>query len=411
MAIAGHNTVRVGELLASWDLFEQEPGQPDFASLDYAFALATKHSLRVLLGTGASSPPVWLRKRYPDILIEDRAGVSYPSGAMWGWACINHPAYLREADRYLTQLLERYGDHPQMLGWQIHNEPGYPFVPDEDKAQPGWFDYNPYTIDAFRQWLHKRYRTIDVLNRAWLWVPSNQQFASFAEVDAPRRTPAEWAVPKAWLDWRAFCCANFNSLILRQHQLIKKHFPEAVTMTNMLGAAYDRDGRLGINIWSLPQQCDVIGFDFYPGMQMQAAARTGRPAPQVASPAAWFLDFARSVAKHNDKPLWLPEMESGPLGGWVKGPQYPTSASDIRRWGLMSLGRGVKMLLYQGYRDWPSLPLHWGGLTDWHGQGTERLKGQRAAGGAAYRTWRHAGAGTAGGVPSGSTALPTGDGI
>ncbi len=373
MAAAGHNAIRVGELLASWDLFEQEPGRPDLSSLDSAFALATKHSMKVLLGTGASSPPVWLRSRHPDILIEDRAGISYPPGAMWGWACINHPAYLQEADRYLGQLLDRYGNHPSLLGWQIHNEAGYPFIADEGKLQPGWYDYNAHTINAFRNWLRKQYETIDALNNAWLWVPSNQRFASFDDVDAPRRTPAEWAVPKSWLDWRMFCCDNFNSLIKRQHEQIKKHSPQTVTMTNMYGAAYDRDGRLGINIWTLPKQCDVIGFDCYPGMQMKTAEQTGRPVPQIDSPTAWFLDFARSVAKQNGKELWLPEMESGPLGGWVKGPQYATTASDIRRWGLMGLARGARMILYQGYREWPSLPLHWGALADWHGKGTERL--------------------------------------
>ena len=377
MVAHGHNTVRTGELLASWDLLETVPGQPDLTSLDQAFALASRHGIKILLGTGACSPPRWLLAEYPDLSIVDRDGHSYPPGAMWSWACINHPAYLAASDRYLHQLLERYGAHPQLLGWQIHNEPGYPFIPRDDRLRPEWFDYNPHTVTAFRVWLRQRYASIENLNAAWLWVPTNVRYRDFDEVQPPRRTASEWGIPKAWLDWRCFTYANWNDLIHRQHEIIKNHSPAIVTMTNVLGAAFDTDGRLGTDSWTLPRNCDVIGYDMYPGTHMPTATAVGRPAAPRRNFAAWFLDFAYSTAKHNNKPLWLPEMEAGPLAGWAKGPQYATDAADLRRWGLMSLARGVGMLLYQGYRQWPSLPMNWGGLAGWEGETTARLVATR----------------------------------
>ena len=369
MADSGHTAVRTGELLASWDLMEREPGRPDLSSLERAFELAGRHGLKVLLGTGACSPPVWMLAEHPDLCIVDRDGIAYAPGGMWGWACINHPAYLEESDRFLGQLLERFGGEAQLLGWQVHNEPGYPFVPREDRDAPAWFDYNGHTVRAFRKWLEGRYGTVEALNEAWLWVPSNTAHRSFDEVQAPRHTPREWGSASAWLDWRRFAYDNWGGLVARQAALIKESHPESVTMTNVYGGAYDGSGRLGSDSWTLPRHCDAIGYDMYPGM--------GRPpagdGEARRNQAAFFLDFAASTAGLNGRELWLPEMEAGPLDGWAMGPGHPTSAADITRWGMMALARGARTILYQGYRQWESLALNWGGLAGWRGEPTERL--------------------------------------
>lgn len=376
----GHNCIRTGELLASWDLYEKEPRKPNFYWLDKAFELAGKNGLKILLGTGACNPPGWLAQENPDLPIQDRDGNNYPPGAMWGWACLNHPAYLEETDRYLKQLLERYGQQSALIGWQIHNEPGYPFIPQEDKSHPDWYDYNPWTIKAYRQWLEEKYTKIDHLNGAWLWDPSNIQYNHFEEIDAPRRSATEWAVPVAWLDWRTFTYDNWNRLIYRQHQLIKAATPELPSMTNMMGNGVDVTGRLGVDVWKLPKAVDVMGYDLYPGIREQPGAQVINRKNAFINYTSWFLDMAWSTAKHHQKPLWLPEAESGPLLGWVKGPHYTTTAQDIRRWGLQAIAHGAKMILYQGYREWNVLPLHWGALVDWHGEPTARLDASQQLG-------------------------------
>lgn len=365
MAEHGLTAVRTGELITSWDALERAPGAVDFSLLDRFFELAARHGLRVLLGTGACSPPHWLRREHPDLAVVDRDGQPYPPGAMWSWACINHPAYLAEAERYLGQLLERYGARDELLGWQIHNEPGYPFVPRADRGQPDWYDYNPHAIRAFRAWLKAKYGDVASLNEAWAWIPTGIGFASFDEVDAPRRTPAEWGIPNAWLDWRRFSAANWNAFIRRQHDQIKASRPAIPTMTNVYGAGVDGDGRLGIDCWTLPEQVDAIGYDLYPG------ARPGH-APASRFPS-WFLDFALSTAKRSGRPLVLPELESGPIGGWADGPAHATAPADLQRWALMALARGCRLLLFQGFRAWPRLPLHWGGLLDANGVPTPGL--------------------------------------
>jgi beta-galactosidase GanA len=56
----------------------------------------------------------------------------------------------------------------------------------------------------------------------------------------------------------------------------------------------------------------------------------------------------------------------------VLGPSHATTARDIRRYDLDCIAHGAKMLLYQGYREWDPLPLHWGALVDLNGEPTER---------------------------------------
>jgi beta-galactosidase len=372
MAAAGLTVVRTAELLASWDRIEKEPRQPDFAWLDAFFDLCEKHDLKVLLGTGACNPPIWMRGEYPDLQIVSRDGVPYPTGGMWGWACINHPAYLEESDRYLLQLIARYRDRAALMGWQIHNEPGYPFIPRKGQ-DPDWYDYNPYTVAAFQTWLERKYATIDALNIAWRWDPTHHQYRSFDEIPAPRVLPSEWGVIGAWLDWRAFTVDNWTSLVQRQHEFIKAHDPTRLTTTNLMGEATDTTGRLGVDPWKLAEVVDAIGFDLYPGLKEHGVPERGRE-PAGRHFVSWFLDFGRSTALHAGKAFWLPEMESGPLDGWVKGPRYTTRARDIRRWALEALGHGASMILYQGYREWNCIPIHWGALVDLHGEPTERYE-------------------------------------
>jgi len=370
MAEAGFNTIRTAELLASWDSIERFPRQPEFSWLDRTFELAERYGLKILLGTGACCPPIWMLDEYPDLPVISRDGVPYPTGGTWSWACIDHPGYLKESDRYLRQLIERYAGHPALLGWQIHNEPGYPFIPRQGQPME-WYCYCAHTEQRFREWLQGRYGTVEALNEAWRWDPTHHQYVDWKQVRAPRVTPIEWGVLTAWLDWRTFCTDDWTAFIQRQAEIIRQHDAHHPITTNLYGEATDFSSRLGIDPWKLSRVVDAIGYDLYPGLRKRGAPERRREAFGPAF-VSWFLDFGRSTALHTVKAFWLPEMESGPLDGWVKGPRYTTTALDIKRWYLEALGHGAKMILYQGYREWDCIPIHWGALVDLNGEPTER---------------------------------------
>jgi beta-galactosidase GanA len=361
MAEAGFNAIRTAELLASWDQIEREPRQPDFSWLDRAFELGNRYGLKILLGTGACCPPIWMLDEHPDLPV-----------AGWSWACIDHPAYLAESDRYLHQLLDRYEDHPALLGWQIHNEPGYPFIPKQGHVAE-WFCYCAHTARKFRAWLRTKYGTLDALNIAWRWDPTHHQYRDWDQVKPPRATPVEWGVATAWLDWRTFCTQNWTALVRRQHEIIKARNPGRPTTINLWSEGTDFTGRLAVDPWQLATVVDAIGYDLYPGLKKYGIPERKRE-PGGPAYVSWYLNFGRSTAIHAGKAFWLDETESGPLDGWIKGPKYTTTPLDIKRWYLETIAHGAKLMLYQGYREWNCIPIHWGALVDLHGEPNDRYR-------------------------------------
>jgi beta-galactosidase len=368
MAAAGLTIVRSGELIASWEWIEPRPGQFDWSWLDRLFELSRQYGMRMLVGTGAGSPPVWLAEKYPDVPIVSRDGVQYPTATMWGWACLDHPGYLEEAERYLRTLVARYKDHPALFGWQVHNEIGHPALKREGAGLPVYC-YCQHTAARFRQWLQQRYPDIEALSEAWACTPTRHRYYDWHQVEPPRSLPTEWAPPAAWLDWRNFMYDDIAGFVTWQNDLLKALDPTRPTTTNMVDTLCQEFGVLrGADVWHFPRTTDAIGYDMYPGLH-------GSDNPTYCS---YFLDNAWSSAVHNDVPLWLPEIESGPIGGWSLGPTHATSGLDIKRYDLESLAHGAKVILYQGYREWNSLPLHWGALVDLNGEPTERYDAARA---------------------------------
>jgi beta-galactosidase GanA len=362
MAEAGFNALRTAELIASWEWIEPQKNHFEFGWLDRIFELCAQHGLKVLLGTGAASPPIWLLDEYPDAAILSQDGIPYPTGTMWGWACIHHPGYRAESERYLRVLLARYHEHPALLGWQIHNEPGYPAI----QRVPGateLYCYCEHTAKLFREWLWKKYGDIDGLSAAWASTPTHHRYHDWSQVRPPRTAPLTWGAAGAWLDWRQFIDQSFAELISWQNQVIKESDPLHPTTTNLVHLLEGEMGVLrGIDPWLYPETCDVFGFDLYPVDKFKSE-------PFFTSIQ---LDYARAPALHAGKPFWLPEIESGPIGGWVLGPLHATTPRDIRRYDLDSIAHGAKQLLYQGYREWDPLPLHWGALVDLNGEPTGR---------------------------------------
>jgi beta-galactosidase len=72
MAKAGINVVRIGEF--SWGICEPAEGQYDFLWLRRVMDIMAHHDIKVVLGTPTAAPPIWLAKKYPEILPLDEFG-------------------------------------------------------------------------------------------------------------------------------------------------------------------------------------------------------------------------------------------------------------------------------------------------------------------------------------------------
>ena len=72
MAKAGFNVVRIGDYC--WGICEPEEGKYDFSWLERVMNIMAKHDIKVVLATPTAAPPLWLAKKYPQILPVDEHG-------------------------------------------------------------------------------------------------------------------------------------------------------------------------------------------------------------------------------------------------------------------------------------------------------------------------------------------------
>lgn len=100
--------VRKLRLPVYWDLVEKEPKQYDWSEIDWQLAEAKKRDAEVVLSIGQKVP------RWPECHIPGWVGDDVDT---------RHGAVLR----FMMKAVERYKDHPEVVVWQVENEPFLPF--------------------------------------------------------------------------------------------------------------------------------------------------------------------------------------------------------------------------------------------------------------------------------------------
>lgn len=121
----------------AWAQLEPEEGRYDFAWLDRAVALAAKYDLKVIMCTSTATPPVWMSRKYPEILLKNENGTILDHGARQH-ASFASPLYRELSYKMIEKLAQHYGNDSRIVGWQLDNEPAVQF------------DYNPKAELAFR---------------------------------------------------------------------------------------------------------------------------------------------------------------------------------------------------------------------------------------------------------------------
>ena len=159
----------------AWAQLEPEEGRYDFAWLDRAVALAAKYDLKVIMCTSTATPPVWMSRKYPEILLKNEDGTVLDHGARQH-ASFASPLYRELSYKMIEKLAQHYGNDPRIIGWQLDNEPAVQF------------DYNPKAELAFRDFLRAKYNNdIQSLNNAWGTAFWSEAYSSFDEITLPKR--------------------------------------------------------------------------------------------------------------------------------------------------------------------------------------------------------------------------------
>lgn len=323
MREAGVNLATVG--VFSWALLEPEEGRYDFAWLDAHLDRLHANGVAVDLATPTASPPPWFTLAHPDSMPVTPDGTRLTHGSRDTY-CISAPAYRAAARRIASALAERYGDHPAVALWHVHNE----YVT---------LCWCAHTAAAFRVWLRARYGSLDVLNETWGTAFWSQRYSSWEQVLPPRAT--QWhRNPGHTLDFSRFCSDEVIAAYAEQRDAIRAHSDRPVT-TNMMLPGYQN-----IDLWALGREVDLVAIDFYPSA----------PGLDAAAEAAFTADRARSFA--GGRPWLL--MEQGTSTVYDRDRTLAKEPGEILRHSLSHIARGSDGALFFQWRQSKA------GAEQWH---------------------------------------------
>ena len=185
MREAHMNLIRVGESV--WSRWEPEEGKFDLDWLAPVLDAAHANGIDAVIGLPTYAIPMWMARQYPDIALQSSWGVRRGFGGREEHN-YNHPGFRFFAERICRKIVERYRDHPAVVGWQLHNEPG---VAEND---------SPSAFEGFKNWLRRRYGTVERLNKAWGLVYWSHELSDWNDLWQPESN----AQPQYDLEWRRY---------------------------------------------------------------------------------------------------------------------------------------------------------------------------------------------------------------
>jgi beta-galactosidase len=313
---AGVNLVSLG--IFSWALLEPREGEFDFAWLDRVIELLHEGGVRILLATPTAAPPAWLYAAHPDARVVDRNGTPMGPGGR-GLMAPTAPAYRAAALRITTELAKRYGKHPAVVGWHVHNEYGAPVS----------LDYSVHAQRAFRLWLRERYESLDRLNAAWGTAFWGQHYEDWEHVQVPAAT-ATSANPAQQLDFARFSDAALRDCFIAERDAVREYSSAPVTTNFMATICPSTD------LFAWAKEVDIVSNDHY----LWAADPRGHVGLAMAA------DLTRSVA--GGKP-WLLLEHSTSAVNWQPR-NVAKRPGEMTRNSFSHLGRGADSIMFFQWR-------------------------------------------------------------
>ena len=317
MRDAGVTMVTLG--VFSWARLQPAENEWDFAWLDRLMDLFDSRGIAVDLATATASPPAWFVRQYPETLPVTADGVRLEFGSRQHY-CPSSPVYREAATKLARAIAERYGEHPALALWHIHNEYG-------DHVTECFCDVS---AADFRRWLRERYGDdIAQLNFAWGAEFWSQRYSDFAQIEPPRTAPGP-VNPGQLLDWRRFSSDALLACFLAERTVLKEVTPEIPVTTNFMSMMKDLD------YWKWAAHEDVVSDDAYPD-----------PADSSAHvQAAMNYDLMRSLG--GGKPWLL--MEQAPSAVSWRAVNVPKTPDQRRLWSLQTVARGADGVMHFQWR-------------------------------------------------------------
>ena len=328
MKRAGITVVRVGE--STWTSWEPRDGEFQFEWMDRVVEKMHAAGIAVVMGTPTYSVPPWLYAKHPEIMVMPLGQVRQA----WQFygprqnMDITHPVFRQYAERVIRKIAERYAKHPGVIGWQIDNETG------------AYGTAGPNVQAGFKEWLKKKFGTVENLNKAWGLVYWGQLLGSWDELP-----PRDGILNPGWkLEWERYQRSLVTDFLGWQARILREYVPPTQWVTQDFHGAT----RTAVDSWDISKFLDVAAINPYHETQDKLDG--------------WWIafmgDFTRSMKK---APYLVTETNAQTIGWDAKG-QFPPYDGQLRLQAWSHVASGAHMVEY-----WHWHSLHYGQETYWKG--------------------------------------------
>jgi beta-galactosidase len=323
----GMEFVHMGEF--AWYFMEPEEGKYQFDWLEKNVALAAQNGLKVVLCTPSATPPIWLTRKHPEILMLDAHGRTMDHGSR-EHADWSSPLYREYVTRIDTELAKKFGNDPRVWAWQIDNELSH---------YGRRFSYSRAATVKFRDWLKEKYGTIDKLNQDWGGAFWSTMYQNFDQIDIPNEeTLVADPSPHAVLDFRRWFAHEAADYLNMQATVLRQYSKNQWITTNFMSMHGDIDPAMS------EKTLDVFTWTHYP---VHGEMNEGPLGFRLGSAEemSFMHDFMRSFNGLSG-PM---ELQPGQVN-WGEVNPWPLRGA-IHMWILRAFGAGARLVCTYRYRQ------------------------------------------------------------
>ncbi|MEI8272819.1 MAG: beta-galactosidase [Paludibacter sp.] len=344
----------------AWAQIEPTEGVYDFKWLDKVLEIADKYKLKVIMCTPSATPPVWLSRKYPEILLEKPSGETAMHGTRehYSWSS---PKYQELTKKVVEAMARHFGNDKRVWGWQIDNEPSH----------YGTLDYSPSAQASFRVWLKKKYKSIDALNNAWGTAFWSGIYSDFSQIEMPNegRLISGTASPTSMVDMKRFNADECAAFIGLQCKTLKNFTSKSqFVTTNFMHDHTDVDP------WR-SKDLDFISYTMYP----VAGYSEGVGSQGFRLGDSWRISYSNDFFRSLNGVTGVMELQPGQVNWGKYNPQpYPGA---VRSWLWNAFAGGLNFICSYRFRQ----PLFGGEQFHYGMVGTDGVT--ELNGGQQYRTF------------------------
>jgi len=298
----------------SWVALQPSEDTFTFDWLDTVVDKLSAAERYVCLATPTAAQPAWMSRAYPDVLRADADGQRRRHGRRVNY-CPSSPTYRRFAAGIASRLAERYAHHPALVAWHVSNE-------------YGGACYCDTCASAFRQWLQRRYASLDELNERWWTAFWSHTFTDWEQIEPPYSN-GESLTAGLTIDYKRFQNESMLECFKLERDALRAHSSDVPITTNMHGQP---DPTLDLRVWA--PEVDVIAYDCYPWPTADA------------SDIAFLHDLHRGLK--DGQPYML--MEQTPSSQNWQPVNALKRPGIMRLWSYLAVAHGADTVMYFQWR-------------------------------------------------------------